>query len=150
MILTGSAFQRVTILAATLAGTSASAVAASEEASGSLVSAALQTIVGLIVVLALIVGVAFFAKRFAPGRFGGANVLKQVASLPVGAREKVVIVELGDQWLVLGVTPVNINALHTVPKGQLPAPPSGTEKVAFADWLQRAKKKTPNGSPDVS
>jgi flagellar protein FliO/FliZ len=118
--------------------------AAADDAAGSLVAGALQTFAGLIIVLALIVGAALVVKRIAPGRFGSVNLLKLVASLPVGTRERVVIVEMGDQWLVLGVTPASINTLHTAPKGTLPSPPAGADRVPFAAWLQRARKQHPD------
>jgi len=44
--------------------------------------------------------------------------LKVSASTPLGPRERVVIVEVEDARLVLGVTASSINVLHTLP----PAP----------------------------
>lgn len=46
--------------------------------------------------------------------------LKVRASCTLGQRERVVVVEVEGTWLVLGVTPQQITALHT-----LPAPPAG-------------------------
>ncbi|WP_409307222.1 flagellar biosynthetic protein FliO [Pectobacterium sp. B1J-3] len=41
--------------------------------------------------------------------------LKVVSSCPVGPRERVVIVEVENTWLVLGVTSQHVTALHTLP-----------------------------------
>ena len=58
-------------------------------------------------------------------RLGGSGLLKIVSSAPVGTRERVVVVEVADTWLVLGVTPSQVNTLHT-----LPAQPTAPETVA--------------------
>ena len=75
----------------------------------------LQAVLGMVCVLGLILACAWLARRFGLQRFGGGNVVKVVSSTPVGQRERVMVVEVAGQWLVLGVTPQNINALHTLP-----------------------------------
>ncbi|WP_241015150.1 flagellar biosynthetic protein FliO, partial [Burkholderia sp. Ac-20379] len=79
--------------------------------------AVLQTVVGLIVVIGLVFGCAWLARRFGfqPARRGGA--LKVVASVAVGSKESATVVEIGDTWLVLGVAPGNVRLLHTLPAG---------------------------------
>jgi flagellar protein FliO/FliZ len=85
------------------------------------VGAVLQTLVGLAVVIGLVFGCAWLARRFGfqPARRGGP--LKVVSSVGVGAKESATIVEIGDTWLVLGVAPGNVRLLHTLPAGSLPA-----------------------------
>ncbi|ATF37539.1 flagellar biosynthetic protein FliO [Burkholderia thailandensis] len=81
------------------------------------VGAVLQTLVGLAVVIGLVFGCAWLARRFGfqPQRRGGA--LKIVASVAVGGKESATVVEIGDTWLVLGVAPGNVRLLHTLPAG---------------------------------
>ncbi|HKT62808.1 flagellar biosynthetic protein FliO [Burkholderia sp. 22313] len=81
------------------------------------VGAVLQTLVGLAVVIGLVFGCAWLARRFGfqPARRGGP--LKVVSSVAVGAKESATIVEIGDTWLVLGVAPGNVRLLHTLPAG---------------------------------
>ncbi|ACX87663.1 flagellar biosynthetic protein FliO [Pectobacterium parmentieri WPP163] len=43
------------------------------------------------------------------------KLLKVVSSCPIGQRERVVIVEVDNTWLVLGVTAQQITPLHTLP-----------------------------------
>ena len=88
----------------------------------------LQATLGLALVLGLIVAVAWVAKRLTPGTLRGSGVpLTIVASQAVGQRERVVVVEVSDHWLVLGVAPGRVSALSTLPKGTLPPPsPSGS------------------------
>lgn len=49
------------------------------------------------------------------GKTAGTRGLKVSASTPLGPRERVVIVEVEDARLVLGVTASSINVLHTLP-----------------------------------
>ncbi|MGU7769606.1 flagellar biosynthetic protein FliO [Burkholderia sp. MR1-5-21] len=79
--------------------------------------AVLQTLVGLAVVIGLVFGCAWLARRFGfqPARRGGP--LKVVSSVAVGAKESATIVEIGDTWLVLGVAPGNVRLLHALPAG---------------------------------
>lgn len=112
----------------------------SAHAADSTFGAALQAIAGLGIVLALIAGAAALLKRVTPGRFSANALLKPVATLAVGPRERVVVVEMGETWLVLGITPNSVTTLHTLPKGELPAlPATAAERNAFAALLRRAR-----------
>ena len=76
-------------------------------------------IVGLALVLGAIVLTAWFARRMGMGAGQGGTLLKVVAALSVGAKEKVVVLEIGGQWMVLGVAPGRVSALASLPKGEL-------------------------------
>jgi flagellar protein FliO/FliZ len=90
----------------------------------------LQAGFGMVVVLGLIFLCAWLARRFGLQRFGGGHVVKMVSSSSVGQRERVVVVEVGDTWLVLGVTPSQINTLHTLPAQAVPHAPADAERAA--------------------
>lgn len=76
----------------------------------------LQVSGALIAIIALILAAAWLVKRlgFAPKRTG-VNGLKISASASLGARERVVVVDVEDARLVLGVTAGQINLLHKLP-----------------------------------
>ena len=101
----------------------------------------LQMMAGLAVVLGAIAASAWFARRMGAGSGGNARLLKIVSALPVGAKERVVIVEVGTQWMVLGVAPGRVSALATLPKGELPEAPSGVAAspmgIDFAALLKK-------------
>ena len=81
----------------------------------------LQVSGALLGIIAFILVVAWLAKRVGlAGKTAGARGLKLSASTSLGPRERVVIVEVEDARLVLGVTASNINVLHKLP----PAPVS--------------------------
>jgi len=83
-----------------------------------------KTALVLIVMVGLIVLCGWLLKRFGPGQAGGAGqTLKVVASRAVGAKERVVVVELDDTWLVLGVGGGQVTKLHERPAPE-PAPES--------------------------
>jgi len=75
----------------------------------------LQAVLGMAFVLGLILVCAWMARRFGLQRFAGGHLVKVVSSTSVGQRERVVVVEVAGEWLVLGVTPQNIHTLHTLP-----------------------------------
>jgi len=81
----------------------------------------LQAGFGLVMVLALIFLCAWVARRLGLQRHSSGRLVKVVASTMVGQRERVVVVEVGTSWLVLGVTPGQIRSLHTMPAGELPS-----------------------------
>lgn len=55
------------------------------------------------------------------------QMMKVVSSCPVGQREKVVIVEVDDTWLVLGVTAQQVTQLHTLPAKAIDAAPASAQ-----------------------
>jgi flagellar protein FliO/FliZ len=76
----------------------------------------LQVVLALGVVVAAVYGVAWLLKRMSPLQHQGAGALRVVGATSVGQRERVVLVEINDTWLVVGVAPGQVNALHTLPK----------------------------------
>ncbi len=59
----------------------------------------------------------------------------------LGPKEKICLVEIGDTWLVLGITPHHISALHTLPKDSIDF--TGNHKIqseTFAKMLEKFKK----------
>lgn len=79
----------------------------------------LQVSGALFGIIAFILIAAWLAKRVGlAGKTAGARGLKVSASTTLGPRERVVIVDVEDARLVLGITASNINVLHKLP----PAP----------------------------
>lgn len=90
---------------------------------------------------ALVVGgifcCAWLARRLGPQRARAGQHLRVVSSTALGQRERVVIVEVQGQWLVLGVTAHQVTQLAQLPASTLftPAPqvPTGfAERLASA------------------
>jgi len=122
--------------------------------SGSSTGSLLQTLSALIVVLAVLGALAWFLKRYGPKVAGGNANLRVVGSLNLGGRERIVVVEVGNEWIVVGASPGRINALATMPRqdGQN-GEGTGTNAAlaqhanaapaahSFADWLKQTIDK---------
>lgn len=76
----------------------------------------LQVLFGLGLVLAAIAGTAWLLKRLGPGQVSAAGALRVVGGVAVGPKERVVLVDVGDTRLVLGVAPGHISTLHQMPR----------------------------------
>jgi flagellar protein FliO/FliZ len=141
--------QRIAAMTAGLAASAAAsaAFAAADAAQArtpvpSVSGGLMQALIGLAVVLALIWGAARVMRRLQPHMAGRPGPLRLVASLAVGQRERVVLIEVGEHWLVAGVAAGSVNALATVPKGEEPAAPAAAA-VQFGELFARLR-----GGPD--
>lgn len=92
----------------------------------------------LLVVALLAAGGTWLLARAARPRFGNSRLLRVITSVNVGPRERVVIVEAGESWLVLGVAPGRVSSLHTLPRD---ATPQIEAQRPFADWLKKVMEK---------
>jgi len=101
-----------------------------------------QVLFGLIAVLGLMAGAAWLLKRFAVTRTGAGNPIKIIGGVSVGSRERVLVVEVADQWIVVGVAAGRISSLTTMPR-QESAPMTEVTSDAhnFAVWLKRTLDK---------
>ena len=70
-----------------------------------------RVILGLILVLGLISGLAWAMKKFNHAKIGNQSVAKIVGGVSVGPRERVVVVEIGGNWVVVGVASGQVNSL---------------------------------------
>ena len=95
------------------------------------------TLLALGLVVGLILLLAWVMKKLPGAGLKSMSGLRTVASLAVGPRERVVIVDCGGQQLLLGVTQHNVNLLHTLPEPLLDAP----TQAGFADLLARLKAR---------
>ena len=103
-----------------------------------------QLFSGLAIVLALLIGSLWVLKKLVTQRGESAGLLRVVAGTAVGTRERVVIVEVGSTWLVLGVAPGRVSALAEIPRQSTsaqPASPGSPPAEGFAGWLDKLTKK---------
>lgn len=101
----------------------------------------LQGIFGLIIVLGLM-GLAWWLMRRIGVNKSLSNInMRVIGGISVGSRERVIVVEVGEHWLILGVTPNQINTLATMPKQDLPEGENPNGQNPFAVWFKRAMDK---------
>jgi flagellar protein FliO/FliZ len=118
---------------------------------GSSTGSLLQTLFALILVLAVLGALAWFLKRYGPKVGGGNANVRVVGSLNLGGRERIVVVEVGNEWIVVGASPGRINALATMPRQDAQHGDHGGTNAAlaphapaahsFADWLKQTIDK---------
>ena len=101
----------------------------------------LQVIFGLLVVLGLLAGALWFLKRLGGGRFAPGSVVKIVGGVSVGNRERVMVVEVADQWIVIGVAPGQVNTLATLPRQEQQAAHPAPGVPNFSAWLKQTIEK---------
>lgn len=104
----------------------------------------LQTLAPLAFVLSLIACAAWLLKRLNQPKSDKASIMTIKASLSVGPRERVVLLEVAGQWLVIGVTSGQINSLLNLPAQSLAeAEKLSEDKTSFAQsWLERYRQPT--------
>lgn len=109
----------------------------------------LQVLFGLAVVLGTVAAVAWLLKRFAPGQVSAGGAIKLIGGIAVGPKERVVVVEVGEIWLVVGVAPGQVTALHNMPK-LAPSPQANqfmeTGDRRFSAWLADVMNRRRNSA----
>ncbi|MGV6816980.1 MAG: flagellar biosynthetic protein FliO [Thiotrichales bacterium] len=100
--------------------------------------------IALIFVLILIFSLAWLAKKFNVTSLtrNNSDQLKVIAALPVGTRERVIMVEANGQKLLLGVTADRINTLHEFPETPLPT------SSGFAETLEKTVSESKAEKPE--
>ncbi|QZN94311.1 flagellar biosynthetic protein FliO [Symbiopectobacterium purcellii] len=98
----------------------------------------------LVGVLMLILAIAWVVRKLGltpPVRQN--KLVKVVSSCQVGQRERVVVVEIEDTWLVLGVTAQQITPLHTLPAQEMDDAPAGEMAIPanFRQLLHKVIKR---------
>jgi flagellar protein FliO/FliZ len=64
----------------------------------------------LLAIVALIFGLAYFMRRFNVTQTGSSQI-ENVASMMVGTKERIMVIQVGDEQHLLGITATNINHL---------------------------------------
>ena len=74
----------------------------------------------LLVVLGAIATTAYLAKRFVPARFGlKHSPIKILATSYLGAKKEIALIEVGDRFLLVGITANQISLLTEMDKFSL-------------------------------
>lgn len=103
-----------------------------------------QLVVGLLVVLLCIIALAWIAKRFNRLQSTPDGSLRVLGGMSMGARERIVLVQLGEKQLLLGVAPGRINTLHVLDEpiealsGVSSSSPGQFSSMGFAEKLSAA------------
>jgi len=106
----------------------------------------LQVLFALVVVLGAIGLFAWLMRRFVPGQGTAGGLLKVVGGVMVGPKERLVVVEVGDTWLLLGVAASSVTLVHCMPKPLHAAEAPAGQGGAFQRLLGQALGRVRSGS----
>jgi flagellar protein FliO/FliZ len=103
----------------------------------------MQTLLALGLIVALLGGTAWLARKVSGGKGFGRGGMRVVGGVALGPKERIILVEVGEQWLVIGIVPSQIRTLHRLPKGaaipdEIGAPASDRP---FAQWLKQTMER---------
>lgn len=101
----------------------------------------LQVFFALLFVLFLIGVAAWFFRRMSLGNFAGQGALRLLASVSVGQRERVVLVQAGETQLLLGVAQGNVRTLHVFDQPVMPQNSTTANTENFAERLAAVLKR---------
>jgi len=115
-------------------------LAAAEATPVSTSGALLQGLLGLGMVLAALAVFFWFLRRFSPGQSAAQGAVKVVGGVMLGPRERLVVVEVGETWLLLGVGGGQVSTLHTLPRpeGYTPAA-ANLQSAGIPDFADKLK-----------
>lgn len=89
-------------------------------ATGDLLSASLRMAGGLLAVLALLTATAWLSRRFRVGTRPRAGLIEIQSGISLGAREKVVLLKVGREQVLVGVSPAGMRTLHVLGHDEAP------------------------------
>lgn len=117
-----------------LAGRRAGAAPVREPADGA--GSLLRLLVGLVVVLGTLFALAWLVRRSGAVGVGRGGAVRVLASAAVGQRERVVLLEVGTQQLLVGVAPGSVRTLVELAEPVAVAATGEAGGSAFASQLQ--------------
>jgi flagellar protein FliO/FliZ len=116
---------------------------------------------GLAIVLIVMAAITWAIKRILPNIANNQQTIARViSSVSVGTRERVVVVQVADRWIVVGVAPGQVNGLANLEAGiqqssensAINSLEKNTQTFAaslspsFSEWLQKSTAKFINKS----
>ncbi|MGB1838182.1 MAG: flagellar biosynthetic protein FliO [Marinobacter adhaerens] len=85
---------------------------------------------GLVAVIAVIYGCAWIIRRMNGMTGMNNNAIKVVSVMAIGARERIALIEVGGQQILLGITPSAIRTLHVFDEPVVEAGSAGSSDFA--------------------
>lgn len=100
----------------------------------------LQVIGSFVVVILLLVGVLVLLRRFNGVSSQMSGNMRVVSSVGVGQRERVVLLQIGEEQILVGVGPGNVRKIHAFDEPVVE--PSASTTPSFSDVWKVAMGKT--------
>lgn len=119
-------------------------------------NSALKMIVGLMIVLAVMALITWALKRMVLDAKSQQSIVRIVGGVSVGSRERVVVVEVANRWIVVGVAPGQVNGIANFDMGNVSLTENAisdnklnaslsvhpqSSMPTFAQWLKKSTAK---------
>lgn len=102
-----------------------------------------QLALGLLLVVGLIYLIGYVMRRTGPLAPRGGQQIKLLSSLPLGPRDRLILVDVGGKQLLLGASPGRINTLHAFDEPIAEVAASSGLDTDFAKTLRGLLKREP-------
>ena len=92
---------------------------------------------GLVLIVAVIFVLAWLVKRFNLNQQAGSGLIRVIAGLSIGTRDRIVLLQVGEEQILLGLTPGRIEKLRTLAEPLKPAGEAPAASTSFAEKINR-------------
>ncbi len=100
----------------------------------------LEVMLNLGLVIVAIIAFAWIVRRVQGATGNVSSAMRVAGALSVGPKERVLLIDVGERQLVVGVTPGSMRTLHVLDEPLTPAAPGEATASGFADRLARVIK----------
>ena len=146
---------KMALLPLLMASLPAAAAETAEQAAGAAASGdplssgyLLKLVIGLLMVLALIFVFAWVARKMRLTPSGQQGMIRVLSAISVGQRERIALIQVGDEQILVGLSPGRMQTLHTLKEPVVPdlptEQPPNQPQPGFAERLH--KVMNPPGS----
>lgn len=99
-----------------------------------------RVLISLIVVIGFLIVLSVLFKKFGLNRMTSTFPVKIIGAMSLGRNQRLVMIEVGDEWIVLGVTPQHISTVTKMPRQEVEVN-AGADTPNFPAWMQGALQK---------
>lgn len=101
-----------------------------------------QVLLSLIVVVGVIVLLSYLVKKLNLQSRAGTGAVRVLSVVPIGAKDKLLLVEVGDEQLLLGSSPGSVTKLHRLetPVQVSAKSPAGADEGSFLSVLSSVRR----------
>ena len=117
------------------------APAVTSDAQTSVAGQVAQLALGLLFIIGLIFLLGYLMRRVGPLAAQGGQQIRVLSSLPLGPRDRLMLVDVAGKQLLLGASPGRISTLHVFDEPIADLPAQGAATGDFAQKLQALLKR---------
>lgn len=96
-----------------------------------------RMVISLIVVIGILIMLAVVFKKFGLTRLQSNLPFKIIGAMNVGTNQRIMVIEVGEEWVVLGVTPQQISKITSMPRQETDL----IDQATMPAWMQKAFMK---------